>query len=96
MEKRYVSLGDDIARLVGELLKNPETGVSLGGGLRKVRLSIESKGKGKRGGGRVITFTVVTSQVSTDLFLITIYDKSEQDTISLETIDSLLIKNGLI
>ena len=94
MKKRYVSLGDDIARLVGELLKNPETGVSLGGGLRKVRLSIESKGK--RGGGRVITFTVVTSQVSTDLFLITIYDKSEQDTISLETIDSLLIKNGLI
>ena len=40
---------------------NPQSGVDLGGGLRKVRMAIGSKGRGKSHGARVITFTVVVA-----------------------------------
>ncbi|MBR3081027.1 MAG: addiction module toxin RelE [Prevotella sp.] len=55
LAKRYNSLADDINALQFELMENPETGVSLGGGKRKIRLGVKSKGGGKRGGLRVIT-----------------------------------------
>lgn len=45
----------------------------------KIRLAIKSKGKGKRGGGRVITYHMVRKEL---LFLLTIYDKSDQESIS--------------
>lgn len=53
-------------------------GTSLGSGAYKIRLSVQSKGKGKSGGTRVITY-VVTSNA--EVYLLTIYDKSEFDTI---------------
>ena len=64
--KRYASITDDYARLLDELEKNPGLGnpglgADLGGGLRKIRMAITSKGHGKRGGARVITFTVIVS-----------------------------------
>ena len=52
--KRYASITDDYARLLDELEKNPGLGADLGGGLRKIRMAITSKGHGKRGGARVI------------------------------------------
>ena len=53
----------------------------------KIRISIESKGKGKSGGGRVIT-CVIFKQLK--VYLLTIYDKSEQDDISDSDLDDLL------
>ena len=49
LAKRYHSLADDINNLQYELMENPEIGVSLGGGKRKIRLGVKSKGGGKRG-----------------------------------------------
>jgi len=43
---------DERAALVDYVAANPEAGVSLGGGLRKVRVARE--GSGKRGGYRII------------------------------------------
>lgn len=37
LAKRYRSLPDDINSLQHELIENPEIGVSLGGGKRKIR-----------------------------------------------------------
>jgi hypothetical protein len=42
-------------------------------------LSIASKGKGKSGGARVITHIYVSGKV---VYLLSIYDKSEQSTVS--------------
>ena len=42
LAKRYHSLADDINALQFELMENPETGVSLGGGKRKIRLGVKS------------------------------------------------------
>ena len=49
LSKRYKSLKQDLTILAAELMQNPDMGTDLGNGLHKVRMSIASKGKGKRG-----------------------------------------------
>ena len=44
-------------------------------GFYKIRLAIRSKGVGKRGGARVITCVKVVAET---VYLVSIYDKSEQ------------------
>ena len=94
--KRYASLADDYETLLHDLKQNPTLGTDLGRGLRKVRMRISSKGKGKSGGARVITFTVIASVDETTINLLYIYDKSERENISPKEIDTLLIANGFI
>ncbi len=94
--KRYASLADDYETLLHDLKQNPALGTDLGRGLRKVRMRISSKGKGKSGGARVITFTVIASVDETTINLLYIYDKSERENISPKEIDMLLIANGFI
>ena len=92
LAKRYKSLKEDILRLRDELLENPLSGTDLGGGLRKVRMSIRSKSQGKRGGARVITFTVLVSVDEGTIYLVTMYDKSEIESMSVKEIRKLLDK----
>ena len=92
LAKRYHTLADDINALQFELMENPETGVSLGGGKRKIRLGVKSKGGGKRGGLRVITLNVVIETNDTCVNLLTIYDKKEIPNVSDKYIDQI-IKN---
>ena len=77
LAKRYRSLADDLDALQHELMDNPNIGVSLGGGKRKIRIGVKSKGGGKRGGLRVITLNVVVEATDTCINLLTIYDKKE-------------------
>ena len=56
LAKHYSSFKEDFASLIDELEQNPQLGTDLGHGLRKVRMKITAKGKGKSGGARVITF----------------------------------------
>ena len=51
--KKYHSIRQDYARLLKELHANPYAGADLGGGVRKVRMAITSKNKGKSHGARV-------------------------------------------
>ena len=93
--KNYASITDDYAQLLNDLYANPQLGTDLGGGLRKVRMRITSKGKGKSGGARGITFTVVVAVEESEINLLYIYDKSERESITHNEIDELLRKNGL-
>ena len=77
LSKHYKSLKLDYANLLESLKANPEQGVSLGNNLRKVRMAITSKNKGKSGGARVITYTVILTEIDSEIKLLTIYDKSE-------------------
>ena len=90
--KRYHSLADDVNDLQIELKENPDAGVSLGGGKRKIRLGVKSKGGGKRGGLRVITLNVIIETNDTCVNLLTIYDKKEIPNVSDKYIDQI-IKN---
>lgn len=95
LSKRYRSLKADLQTLLNDLYANPQLGTDLGGGLRKVRMRITSKGKGKSGGARGITFTVVVAVEESEINLLYIYDKSERESITHNEIDELLRKNGL-
>ncbi len=95
LSKHYRSLKADLKELQQELEANPHLGTDLGGGLRKIRMRIASKGKGKSGGARVITFTVVVAIDEAEINLLYIYDKAERSTITPNEIEELLRKNGL-
>lgn len=73
-----------------ELSQNPNMGKDLGSGVRKIRMAVKSKGKGKSGGMRVITFNVIVDQTDTEITLLTVYDKSEKESISDKEIKMLL------
>ena len=78
LSKKYKSLKKDFEALKEEIENNPEIGVSLGEGIRKIRLNITSKNKGKRGGARVITHEVlveIDSEEATSVAFVSIYDK---------------------
>ncbi|MFI5196244.1 MAG: type II toxin-antitoxin system RelE/ParE family toxin [Chitinophagales bacterium] len=79
LSKKYPSLKNDLAILIDNLSQHPNEGIALGNNFYKIRLSITSKGKGKSGGARVITYIKITE---TTVFLTSIYDKSEKATIS--------------
>ncbi len=87
LSKKYASIKIDVAAL-GELLKDdPTQGTALGQSCYKIRLNISAKKRGKRGGARVITHVRV---VETTVYLLSIYDKSEQSTVSESAIDDFL------
>ena len=73
--------------------QNPLQGEPLGKDCYKVRMAIASKGKGKSGGSRVITCVKMVGQV---VYLLTIYDKSDQENISDKELDELLKLAGLM
>lgn len=95
LAKHYSSFKNDYASLLDELERNPQLGTDLGSGLRKIRLRITSKGKGKSGGARVITYTVIVSEQEATLNLLYIYDKAERSSISEKEISQLLRQNDL-
>jgi mRNA-degrading endonuclease RelE of RelBE toxin-antitoxin system len=76
--KKYPSLKVEYVKLIDILQEKPQTGVFLGYNCHKIRLSITSKGKGKRGGARVITCFYIHTQT---VYLLSIYDKSEYEDI---------------
>ena len=79
LAKKYRSLEDDLMELAESLIENPIQGDALSHSCFKVRLAISSKNKGKSGGARVITNVHIDNEV---IYLLSIYDKSDQDTIS--------------
>ena len=95
LAKRYCSLKTDVKLLGESLQENPYQGADLGNGLRKVRMSVTSKGKGKSGGARVITFTAIIATDTTEILLLTIYDKSERDNITDSELKALRLKCGI-
>lgn len=52
LAKHYASFKKDYAALLDELERNPTAGTDLGGGLRKIRMRIASKGKGEERWGK--------------------------------------------
>ena len=88
--KKFPSLLDEIEDLANQLEANSQLGIALGSGLYKIRLSVESKGAGKSGGFRVITYVVYQQPSSNDVYLLTLYDKSEDATMKKEQLVKLV------
>jgi len=87
LAKHYHSFKDELQSLVNTLKKEPLIGDDLGGGLRKIRMKVGSKGKGKRGGIRVIEFIAYCDK---EVYLLTAYDKSAIENISTKNLKKLV------
>jgi hypothetical protein len=91
--RKYPSLKADLQELIDTLIEKPDVGVNLGHGVYKIRLAISSKGKGKSGGARVITYLVTEDN---EVYLVFIYDKSQLENITNEQVLEMLKKANLI
>jgi len=87
LAKKYPSIKKEYAELIGSLQQQPDQGTPLGNHCYKIRLAITSKGKGKSGGARVITYVQVVHQ---SVYLLAIYDKAEQADIEDTDLKNLL------
>jgi mRNA-degrading endonuclease RelE of RelBE toxin-antitoxin system len=85
--KKYPSLREELYELGEQLSRNPMQGTPLGKSCYKVRLAIKSKGKGKSGGARVVTYVITENQ---EVILLTIYDKQVKADLEPNELDTLL------
>ena len=91
--KKHPSLKDDLSTLIEQLENDYLIGTSLGNNLFKVRFAIESKNKGKSSGARVIYFYF---SIDKEIYLIHIFDKSEIENVSKNTLLKILKNAGLV
>jgi hypothetical protein len=79
---------DGLAEMQGYLAANPEAGdlVPGAGGIRKLRWKDHRRGKGRRGGIRVIYYCFLSQQ---EIWLLTLYGKDEASDLSKDEKDRL-------
>ena len=94
LAKRHRSFVDDLQDLRDNLLKNPYQGTELSPGIRKVRLTISSKGRGKSGGARVITFAYLVNEKDGVVILLLLYDKADASNIKMNVVRQIVKELG--
>ena len=83
LRKKYPSFQSDYETFLKELEADPFGGEPLGHHTYKYRMAIASKGKGKSGGSRVLTYNIQQQPEDEVLVtLMTIYDKSDISNVS--------------
>ena len=95
LAKRHRSFIDDLQDFQKSILENPFQGTELSPGIRKIRLTIESKGRGKSGGARVITFTYLVDEKDGVVILLLLYDKADASSIKMNVVRKIIKDIGL-
>lgn len=90
LSKKFKLLKQDLKEIIQDITINKDFGTDLGSNLYKKRLKNSSIPTGKSGGFRVIIYY----QVENSIVLISIYSKTQKDSISDEEIEDI-IKNYL-
>jgi len=75
LAKKIPSLKKEFAKMISDISENPITGTFIGNNCYKIRLAVVSKGRGKSGGTRIISYLFIETET---VYLLTIYDKSEK------------------
>ena len=91
LSKKFKAIKNDLSKLIDILEVEPTEGTSLGNGCYKIRLANTSIPTGKSGGFRVITYFIDDKN---DLYLLSIYSKTEKDTISDTELKEILTSCG--
>ncbi len=84
LAKKYHSLATDFQTFKRGLEQNPLQGDDLGNGVRKVRMAITSKGKGKSGGARIISLNIVVNESTDENSTHQITDETQEPTQTLK------------
>jgi mRNA-degrading endonuclease RelE of RelBE toxin-antitoxin system len=94
LAKKYHGFKSDFQKFIDSITDDPYQGVELSPGIRKIRLAISAKGKGKSGGARVITFTYCVSEAEGIVYLLLIYDKQKSSTVDARIIKQIIEELG--
>ncbi len=84
--KKYPSIKSDLEDLINNISTELSNADDLGNGFKKIRLNIKSKGKGKSGGARIISFETVISIDETTVLFGSIYNKTDFTSINLDVL----------
>ena len=57
-------------------------------------MAIKSKGKGKSGGARVITYNILAKEQDGEIVLMLIYDKEDASSVKVEVLKQILKDEG--
>ena len=89
LSKKYKSLKIDLKNFIDNFDKILKNSTEIKPNIFKSRLSIKSKGRGKSGGARIITYKVTKDL---KVYFLHIYDKSQKSSVHINYIDELISK----
>ena len=93
LSRKFPSLKVEYADFIEKTERENVQGLSLGNGFYKARLSVQSKGKGKSGGLRIISYKEVIYKLDeTEIILVAIYDKSDLSSVDRRYLELLVTK----
>ena len=90
LAKRYPSFKQDYKEFLESIKNNPLQGDEITKNIRKIRMVIKAKGKGKSGGARVITFNVLTDVENGHVVFLLLYDKEDASTVKVNVVKQLV------
>ena len=94
LAKKYPSFKQDYKDFLDSIKENPLQGDEITKNTRKIRMAIKSKGKGKSGGARVITFNVLTNVENGQVVFLLLYDKEDASTVKVNVVKQLVQDMG--
>lgn len=94
LAKKYPSFKQDYKDFLDSIKENPLQGDEITKNIRKIRMAIKSKGKGKSGGARVITFNVLTNVENGQVVFLLLYDKEEASTVKTDVVKQMVRDMG--
>ena len=94
LAKKYPSFKQDYKEFLESIKNNPLQGDEITKNIRKIRMAIKSKGKGKSGGARVITFNILTDVQNGQVVLLLIYDKEDASTVKTNVVKQMVRDMG--
>ena len=90
LAKKYPSFKQDYKEFLDSIKENPLQGDEITKNIRKIRMAIKSKGKGKSGGARVVTFNVLTNTEKGQVVFLLLYDKEDASTVKVNVVKQLV------
>ena len=94
LAKKYPSFKQDYKDFLESIKNNPLQGDEITKNIRKIRMAIKSKGKGKSGGARVITFNILTDVENGHVVFLLLYDKEDASTFKVNVVKQLVRDMG--
>ena len=94
LAKKYPSFKQDYKDFLVSIKNNPLQGDEITKNIRKIRMAIKAKGKGKSGGARVITFNILTDVENGQVVLLLLYDKEDASTVKVNVVKQLVRDMG--
>ena len=94
LAKKYPSFKQDYKDFLVSIKNNPLQGDEITKNIRKIRMAIKAKGKGKSGGARVITFNILTDIKNGQVVFLLLYDKEDASTVKVNVVKQLVRDMG--